>query len=1300
MLGSSADGTPFGSTALAWLQALVLGQLPNRIGQLPYTTITGNGSYEDPWALGLADGALEVLAWTEPRPSAAAVALLGSRLRAATDGPTLTTLASGLTSGTVQLPEAAASALQGRDPVAAGQALERLAAWLAGSNGVVPLSSQLAVPPSWEIGNPLDSSHLDQPTDPRAINQVERQLDKWTGSAGPGAVVLLGPSFAAPEAWAALMAVLDPVRPPDAAVDLSVPGIDPLTVSLDDLTAIARCYPVILADADLDGQAAQLNRVVARIADLTGQQRVYLVGHSSGGVVARMYGAIAPERVAGVITIGTPHAAAQVAPLAEPGLADAIRVAAAMTDGGLAAAAASPAPLRAVQQLLQIITATGRRRPPSAFDGVPPDTLDRTPGLAIGARLDAQLAGLLGGVLAEQASAVPAQVPTRLGLGLRTRFRVEAAAPGNLVATGSVRVDAARLDLAGAAGALPRPKAVVRARIERPDGWLTGGPAQSPGEPLIRIRWVECGVDLEAAPEGGLACTPMLRLHDAAGPGIRIPLLDLDELVALLPQLPSQIPISAPAAGSTAQTVITLLDALGFVTRTGADQAVSAAAIAAFYSQPLAQLGPRLPAAISALAPVIGATGPPEGPWTLQPAGTALELVLVQQPWSLAVSAGAGLAGLPLADGLGIDLAAQVTLPRFTGSISVTARAGDAELSASSASQRLTLSVPGWIEPLSLLSATPDQIRDALAGIVPRIAVSAALSAVLESRIAPDLRVGSLDGLFTSPLAWLLRPEHLGTADGSRFSPAKVAALLTAAGTSLGLPSGPAGGFLLPGGLNLRAIGADPLWIMLSGGLLERAAPAAADPVTFDIGLELDDAGAARPAGSLTLDLPLPGADTWGSIAIAFTLTGAGVGLTVTPSAANPPVTITLLPSFSGFGTVARGAALLLPRVLQAITDELMPANGQADGLLAAGLGIAEAGGVYDPDPVPDADGRRGFERAACAAELAAMFEPGWLESKVPQAPAIAVALAGAFGSDPLIDVPIGEIKRAGDVLRWSLDLPGGGTIHADLGFATVAGAVLPQLELAAGDLALGPVVVRSASLGYHGGLRFALRLQLEPGGVVSFLRPLLALDVDESHFAVRIFPLGDEAAADITISLAPAPGLDVGVDAPMALIEEWVIPLAASLLLDAFAGDPLTLELYHDGPTVREVLDGSGLTAPGSDPPALAAVRPAPQVMALRALQRVVSDVEVEIPPSLLLRFVTSADNRTGVQLSGRIRLPGDGPVIDVLMGDASWVGDEDGGVTLWLIERPPGPSPSRLRHHCRSAGSVRVSAAQTATH
>ena len=206
-----------------------------------------------------------------------------------------------------------------------------------------------------------------------------------------------------------------------------------------------------------------------------------------------------------------------------------------------------------------------------------------------------------------------------------------------------------------------------------------------------------------------------------------------------------------------------------------------------------------------------------------------------------------------------------------------------------------------------------------------------------------------------------------------------------------------------------------------------------------------------------------------------------------------------------------------------------------------------------------------------------------------------------------------------------------------------------------------------------------ALVARLDVEGPLAFLRPALRVDVTEERFALDLLPLGVAEEADLAVRIVPAPGVEATADGALALLEQWGVPLAATVLLDAFEdrlGDPL----WGGGPNSRAVLVASGLLEDAAGPPALASPLPPLPSVLLRAAQTLLDGLEVAITtePLLQLSFVTE-DGRSGVRLSGRVEA-GDGDmVVSVRFGDADWL-DERGGVTLWLIETTTDPIPVRL--------------------
>lgn len=73
----------------------------------------------------------------------------------------------------------------------------------------------------------------------------------------------------------------------------------------------------VRAEEGADGRGEQLLAFVRQVQAATGAAKVNLIGHSQGGVTSRYVAAVAPERVASVTTIATPHRGSELADFVE-----------------------------------------------------------------------------------------------------------------------------------------------------------------------------------------------------------------------------------------------------------------------------------------------------------------------------------------------------------------------------------------------------------------------------------------------------------------------------------------------------------------------------------------------------------------------------------------------------------------------------------------------------------------------------------------------------------------------------------------------------------------------------------------------------------------------------------------------------------------------------------------------------------------------------------------------------------------------------------------------------------------------
>ena len=1215
------DGEPHAERALARLLALLRDQVPRASdGFTPRLDVAvgGAGTYDDPWSLPLhgpaggdAGAAAELLAWLDPAgPPASWAPALAARVAGTTGGRALTALLPRLTAFASGLPAWAA-------PDALGDALDALGVWLAGGDGLSALTSQLPELPGWRHGDVLATPHADQPADPLAIAQIAAQLGEWADEAGERAVLLVGPAWSTHEIWDDLLAAVDPAR--DGAAHFDLRGGQPTQA----VTAVATHYTADLLDdagGDLDALSAQLSAVVDRVRALTGRERVTVVAHSTAGIAARVLAGARAEVIRGLVTLGTAHAGDVPRALTDPRLADAVRAVRAIAGGADGGADALPARLHAALAALDgALDRAAGAVAPGAFVPVPAGTPNEVPGLALGSALGgnlvASLGELLAGAVTSAAAARPPQsAPTQLGIGVRVRLPIGSADAAGVRLDVDARIDGARLALRPGAPEPPRPAHALqlRARADRPGGWLVGEPVGDGP----RIRSAELALSVVAGAGGAVSVTPRLRLRDVVLGAARRDLeLGDDGLDAALDLL-------GTALGSSA---------------TGADLAE----LVALVRSPPDVLRGQRDALLDALSAKLG------GELAVRLADPPLELSLDRASWTLRLR---GTTALALADGVGATLDAGLSLTTFAPTLHAGLQAGAIALDYTTARGTLQLAAPPWLDALTVAPAPPPAVlRAALAPLVPRVALSAALSAALGG-LLDDARatVRALDRVLADPGAAL-----------AQLRPIDVQDLLRSCARALGTDD--ADGLGLPGGLLLRATGADALRLQLSGSL------ALADPGdALALGLTLDVAPdrTVTPGGSLALDVGLPG--DWGRVAVAFTASPSGVGLAVTPQGVAP---ITLLPVFGGFGDLLEATARrLLPRVLQALVDALRPPTTPPTppaGLLGAALDLATELQVY-------ADDAQGFEAPARAARLAAMLAPGWLEAQTADPAQLAALIAAILAAAP---PPVGVIAADGAQIAWTAPLPvGGGRLQAALTLGDAPAATLTVTELDA-----GPLVVEHARAGYAGGaLTFALRLRLDPGGELAFLRPVAELGVDAAGLTASLLPLGPQRRADLELRLAPAFDALATPAGALGLVTSWGLPLVTLLGLRS-AGDALERRLWPQGPSARRVLADAGVVTPAG-PPKPASALPDLPAIALGALRGLAADATIALTPTLALAVVDDGAGRKGVRLKGRQDVAGSAIGASVRFGEADWLEDANAGVTLWLIRPSSGTPPVAL--------------------
>src|SRR5213075_2253125 len=113
-------------------------------------------------------------------------------------------------------------------------------------------------------------------------------------------------------------------------------------------------------------------------------------------------------------------------------------------------------------------------------------------------------------------------------------------------------------------------------------------------------------------------------------------------------------------------------------------------------------------------------------------------------------------ASLPFGEGVGASFEAGLALTTMTPALDATVNVGAISLRHSVEQGTLTLAAAPWLAPLVLLPApAPVALRDALVPVVPRLALSAAISAGLGELLGAQGTVGALDALLADPGARL-----------------------------------------------------------------------------------------------------------------------------------------------------------------------------------------------------------------------------------------------------------------------------------------------------------------------------------------------------------------------------------------------------------------------------------------------------------------------------------------------------------------------------------------------------------------
>jgi hypothetical protein len=1290
LTASPAAKMPFLPSVIDWLRGIVGDALPARLADPLDASVGGGGigAPDNPWTLPLKGSEASLAVWLEPAGVPGSFASwLAPVIASAAGLPALLDCAWAL----AKFDSRTASALSATDPQRLGAALAGLADELQTGDGVVPYRSALPAVAAWQQGQRLRTAHAATPADPAAISQILDRVDSLSPGARTG--VLVSPSFAEGTPWSALLtaaAARGHAVETAAAIDLRVPGVSPLQVSLDALPANSDWYVVVLAPETADAAAeAQLARVVATIATLRAGARVCLVGHSTAGLAARSFVVGSPASVAGLITVATPLGGAPLVPLRNPQLAEAIRVLQALgpigtPGGGLATAFDTLVRgLDGWEQDSSTLPPRPSTLPWNEFAGGSGLDTGGVPALALASALDEPLIEALRNALSARVAALAATTatpPTHLAIGVRAPVPLPAIHPGevhvDLAATGELF----RLALGTPKLQVTRgTRVLVDASLSRDGAWLVGT-AGARSDPTaagdeMRVREARLVFSYVSGADPAAAVQARQVMHRgvtaevvALGDALSEPVLG-----AIGQALdPIATAGSSAIAGAAAGALSDALVALGIGVRTsGGPFSVSTDALASLRVAPGPFLSSRLAAALGSGSGVLGFNGPPSGPWTQSGA-----LLAIESAGGLVLRIGVGeTQPLTLADAA--TLAIDARWDGGPATLSIDAGVGAAALSWKADSETLVFSTGGLVAPLTLWpSPAPAALQSWIASSAPRLLLSAAASAFIESVVGPGVRIGAIHALLESPRRSLARPGALG--DGTRFDPAQIRGLFTdlagflAPSPAAATPQAPttSPSIPLPAGLRLSVDDGPDLRLRLATD-----APIAG---AIDIALtaEIDSSFGVKPGGKIGIQLALP-ASPWTSLGIVFQVDGSGISLVLSPGDGSTP--IRLLPTFGGFGALGAALEALLPRVLDSLVGALgtplpTPATIALD--LAAALGVYDTAGGF----AAHADALRGLTTPGAFARVQTSARAG-----------IAAAIARVFTDpgSPLAGSIPGSVALADGLVRWTLpSMPGGaGSLALAFGWDNAG----PRAEAIFDGVRLAGAATIGASMTHAAGqtaVAAALDLDLLPTLGLAVAPRLALTGAGAGDLAVHLLPLGAGTDGIIDVALAPQPGVTLGsgAGAPLA---EVAGTLAGNAILRR-VGSSLDTAIAPGAPTVRALLAAGGLLDPTSPDPRLAHPLPAPLSALAGALGAIAAAPASGVTiGSATLSFVDDARG-VGLRLSGSAQFDVGSFRVRALFSprDAA-LADANGGIRIDLATRDPATRAVALHPRLRAVGT-----------
>jgi hypothetical protein len=1072
-----------------------------------------------------------------------------------------------------------------------------------------------------------------------------------------------------------------------------------------------------------DQQALRIERVIAAVVGRTGPS-VRIIAHAAAGHAALLAGSRAPG-VTHVVTLGTPHGSIDLSLLETQPAAGAIELLSSFVPPVDPSRPEIPN-VGLGRRLLESLTQVASAEPSLVLDLTPPSAQPAIPGTlsvhCVFGRISARdvskascglvVRGLQGAFEREDAKVSAATLgDTRLGFSVRN-------APA--AATGAVRVAVeTRLALFTLGKATVDPELFVRVTIDRPGGWLAGGP--DPARPLTvsrhpSVRRAAVEVDL---PFGRPAdARARIVLHEAEALGVRHArwVIGRSDLGADGLAQEARVAIgrafsalaAAPAPSATAPDLSGAIAGLGLADSSSSSiGGVSVDGLQRLLLDPAGYIETvRSSAGAQSLARAVAAIlGAPA------PAGTstAVDLVVDGVHFTADLAAKSifletAVGGVNLASGLGLEGQLTIDAAGARGRIGLAlggevGPSGRAVLQIQSAPLRASLDLEqgprGFPASVSLYPSIDSAgLARMLVAVVPAQLLWAGVTFVRTlapgavAIIDPVLRTfGLLDGtgdaarvhlpvaLLQDPARYLLDAATLGAADGA-VDPAKLSAAIDAIAALIGLPAAPSGGWQLPYGAAFRAETRPDGHARLSLSL-DEPIPGTGLRAGGGIGLILPRAGEnAAPDVDLALALPGGSAIT-SSPRLAAHIDGHGFSLSFVPGIGSPIQIVPNGPGLNGLASAAAAAVTYaLPYALDAIAG--LPASnpaypiGQALGMLGDALGLRVAGRFS------------GTEIQALAAN------PG---SQIAQR--LSSHLSNALSALVSLISPAFPPSLTISASSTTLTVQKGTTFSASLSVPTIASvsltATLQPLTIfgsaqISATLTVDASGLRRARVGVD--TPPASPFSIGPFSLAPFVEVDIGAEADGGPHAALGLNVGSTHRLAGSVAFAPF-AFQLQPSDPGTLAEtlvELLVPIAADLALSTSEVQGLLARSVLGGVTIQSLLDGvillAGVTPPRLDPAILVPSGLWPRLLTL-AGNIAARAPALNVTPLALAISARPDGGSTyyglGVSLASgqRFSLVQSDLTLDLEI-DASWIdGTGAEGIVLEVLQVPSGAAP-----------------------